>query len=169
MKLPSRAILWLIDNLLPWLIRHAAWLIARFSYEVKRSNDAIYRMVRGSGSRTLRDLGQCPLATSGEVVLGKPLTTKSKAQRRWVKGRWFGQAHLGTRTGPWGDCHWSVRLSNVRELRHRSVGRSSDLCYQSSQGWHSAKAFHAGSPSLILILKCTSLQRRWGSGVRQAY
>ena len=55
-------------NLLPWLIRHTAWLIARFH---TRSKDQMtpYRLVRGS------DYGH-PLLTLGEVVLGKQSRAK---------------------------------------------------------------------------------------------
>ena len=97
----------LVCNLLPWLIRHAAWLIARFH---TRSKDQMtpYRLVTGS------DYSH-PLATLGEVVLGKLPTTKIKAQRRWVKGLWLGKldrddSHiLGTSSG-------AIAVRSVRRL-----------------------------------------------------
>ena len=97
----------LVCNLLPWLIRHAAWLIARFH---TRSRDQMtpYRLVTGS------DYSH-PLATLGEVVLGKLPTTKSKAQRRWVKGLRLGKldrddSHiLGTSSG-------AIAVRSVRRL-----------------------------------------------------
>ena len=97
----------LVCNLLPWLIRHAAWLIARFH---TRSKDQMtpYRLVTGS------DYSH-PLATLGEVVLVKLPTTKSKAQRRWVKGLWLGKldrddSHiLGTSSG-------AIAVRSVRRL-----------------------------------------------------
>ena len=78
-----------------------------FSHEVKRPNDPI-PLVTGS------DYSH-PLATLGEVVLGKFPTTKSKAQRRWVKGLWLGKldrddSHiLGTSSG-------AIAVRSVRRL-----------------------------------------------------
>ena len=67
-----------------WLVRHAAWLIARYH---TRSRDDLTpsRMLNGADYNH-------PLATLGEIVLGKiPTMPKGKLQRRWLKGVWLGK------------------------------------------------------------------------------
>ena len=70
-------------NLTPWLVRHAAWLIARYH---TRSRDGLtpYRRVNGTDYNH-------SLATLGEIVLGKIPMPKGKLQRRWLKGVWLGK------------------------------------------------------------------------------
>jgi len=60
------------SNLTPWLVRHAAWLIARFHV---RGKDGLtpYGLTTGS------DYSH-PVATLGEVVLGKVPTPRGKIQ-----------------------------------------------------------------------------------------
>jgi hypothetical protein len=71
------------SNLTPWLVRHAAWLIARYH---TRSRDGVtpYKLVTGGDYNH-------PVATLGEIVLGKVPSPKGKIQRRWIKGVWLGK------------------------------------------------------------------------------
>ena len=71
------------SNLTPWLVRHAAWLIARYH---TRSRDGMtpYKLVTGGDYNH-------PVATLGEIVLGKVPSPKGKIQRRWIKGVWLGK------------------------------------------------------------------------------
>ena len=70
-------------TLTPWLVRHAAWLITRYH---TRSRDGLtpYRMVNGADYNH-------PMATLGDIVLGKIPMPKGKLQRRWLKGVWLGK------------------------------------------------------------------------------
>ena len=85
-------------NLTPWLVRHAAWLIARYH---TRSRDGLtpYRMVNGADYNH-------PLATLGEIVLGKIPMPKGKLQRRWLKGV---ARKVGQRRQP---CDWHFSRCN---------------------------------------------------------
>ena len=95
------------SNLTPWLVRHAAWLIARYH---TRSRDGMtpYKLVTG---------GDCnhPVATLGEIVLGKVPSPKGKIQRRWIKGVWLGKLDrddsnvLGTASG-------AIAVRSIRRL-----------------------------------------------------
>ena len=79
------------SNVVPWLIRHAGWLIARFH---TRSRDKLtpYKMVTGG------DYSH-PVARFGEVVLGKIPKPQTKIQRRWVRGVWLGKLDRGVLPG----------------------------------------------------------------------
>eukprot|EP00435_Cladocopium_sp_Y103_P039651 s2889_g10.t1 len=98
-------------NLTPWLVRHAAWLIARYH---TRSRDGLtpYRMVNGADYNH-------PLATLGEIVLGKIPMPKGKLQRRWLKGVWLGKldrddSHvIGTSAG-------AIAVRSIRRLPRES-------------------------------------------------
>ena len=95
------------SNVVPWLIRHAGWLIARFH---TRSRDKLtpYKLVTGG------DYSH-PVARFGEVVLGKIPKPQTKIQRRWVRGVWLGKldrddSHiLGTSSG-------AIAVRSVRRL-----------------------------------------------------
>ena len=99
------------SNLTPWLVRHAAWLIARFHV---RGKDGLtpYRLTTGS------DYSH-PVARLGEVVLGKVPTPRGKMQRRWIKGIWLGKLDrddsnvLGTSSG-------AIAVRSVRRLPKES-------------------------------------------------
>ena len=99
------------SNLTPWLVRHAAWLIARFHV---RGKDGLtpYRLTTGS------DYSH-PVAMLGEVVLGKVPTPRGKMQRRWIKGIWLGKLDrddsnvLGTSSG-------AIAVRSVRRLPKES-------------------------------------------------
>ena len=143
-------------NLLPWLIRHAAWLVARFH---TRSKDRMtpYRLVTGS------DYGH-PLATLGEVkvVLGKLPTTKSKAQGRWVKGLWLGKldrdvSHiLGTSSG-------AIAVRSVRRLPLES--QTDGIMMKATKGipWQADLDVFAPTPTpeSHSLLKVYALQKKW--------
>ena len=99
------------SNLTPWLVRHAAWLIARFHV---RGKDGLtpYRLTTGS------DYSH-PVAMLGEAVLGKVPTPRGKMQRRWIKGIWLGKLDrddsnvLGTSSG-------AIAVRSVRRLPKES-------------------------------------------------
>ncbi|CAE6971006.1 RE2 [Symbiodinium sp. CCMP2592] len=71
------------SNLFPWLVRHVAWLQARFG---TKSTDGVtpYRAATGT------DYGGA-LCSFGETVLAKLPRPGNKAQVRWVKGVWTGK------------------------------------------------------------------------------
>ncbi|CAL1157854.1 unnamed protein product [Cladocopium goreaui] len=95
------------SNLTPWLVRHTAWLIARFHV---RGKDGFtpYRLTTGS------DYSH-PVAMLGKVVLGKVPTPRGKMQRRWIKGVWLDNLDrddsnvLGTSSG-------AIAVRSVRRL-----------------------------------------------------
>ena len=95
------------SNLTPWLVRHAAWLIARYH---TRSRDGMtpYKLVTGGDYNH-------PVATLGEIVLGKVPSPKGKIQRRWIKGVWLGKLDrddsnvLGTASG-------AIAVRSIRRL-----------------------------------------------------
>ena len=70
-------------EIFPWLVRHAAWLAARF--QVRTSDKATaYRIVNGVDY-------QSPVCVFGETVMAKLPNPATKAQKRWVKGLWVGR------------------------------------------------------------------------------
>ena len=95
------------SNITPWLVRHAAWLIARFH---TRSRDGMtpYKMITGGDYHH-------PIAMLGEIVLGKVPSPKGKMQRRWIKGVWPGKLDrddsnvLGTSSG-------AIAVRSIRRL-----------------------------------------------------
>ena len=85
------------SNLTPWLVRHAAWLIARH-HTRSRGGMTPCELVTGGDYND-------PVVTLGEIVLGKVPSPKGKIQRRWIKGVWLGKQDrdesnvLGTASG----------------------------------------------------------------------
>ncbi|CAE7681372.1 unnamed protein product [Symbiodinium sp. CCMP2592] len=94
------------SNLFPWLVRHVAWLQARFG---TKSTDGVtpYRAATGT------DYGGA-LCSFGETVLAKLPRPGNKAQVRWVKGVWAGKLERD-------DSH--VVLTEAGALNVRSVRR----------------------------------------------
>ncbi|CAE7197770.1 unnamed protein product [Symbiodinium sp. CCMP2592] len=94
------------SNLFPWLVRHVAWLQARFG---TKSTDGVtpYRAATGT------DYGGA-LCSFGETVLAKLPRPGNKAQVRWVKGVWAGKLERD-------DTH--VVLTEAGALNVRSVRR----------------------------------------------
>ena len=94
-------------NIMPWLVRHAAWLVAR--YQVKTADKmTAYHMVCG------QDYNR-PICRFGEAVMGKTPMTDNKLNRRWLKGIWLGKLErddshiIGTSAG-------AVAVRTVRRL-----------------------------------------------------
>ncbi|CAE7837865.1 unnamed protein product [Symbiodinium sp. CCMP2592] len=95
------------SNLFPWLVRHVAWLQARFG---TKSTDGVtpYRAATGT------DYGGALICSFGETVLAKLPRPGNKAQVRWVKGVWAGKLERD-------DSH--VVLTEAGALNVRSVRR----------------------------------------------
>ena len=70
-------------NVMPWLIRHASWLIARYHVRTKDKLTP-YRITLGVDYNKL-------ICQYGEVVMGKVPVAESKLSRKWFKGIWLGK------------------------------------------------------------------------------
>ena len=94
------------SNLFPWLVRHVAWLQARYG---TKSTDGVtpYRAAMGSDY-------QGSLCSFGETVLSKLPRPGNKSQVRWVKGVWAGKVERD-------DSH--VVLTEAGAMKVRSVRR----------------------------------------------
>ena len=102
------------SNLTPWLVHHAAWLIARFHV---RGKDGLtpYRLTTGS------DYSH-PVAMHARRSSSRKSTdpqARGKMQRRWIKGIWLGKLDrddsnvLGTSSGV-------IAVRSVRRLPKES-------------------------------------------------
>ena len=94
-------------NSMPWLVRHAAWLIAR--YHVRNSDKMTpFKMVNGDDYNK-------PICVFGEVVMGKIPMASNKLNRKWFKGIWLGKLErddsnvIGTEAG-------AIAVRSVRRL-----------------------------------------------------
>ena len=98
-------------NVMPWLIRHASWLIARYHV---RTRDKLtpYRITQGVDYTKL-------ICQYGEVVMGKVPVVESKLSRKWLKGIWLGKLErddsniIGTSAG-------AIAVRSVRRLPKES-------------------------------------------------
>ena len=135
-----------------------------FSYEVKRPNDSHIPLGHREWKQNLARpvLGQCPLATSGEVVLGKPLTTK-KIQSPATVGEgslvWASSSRHQNRpreaiaTGVW-DCPTSESCvigaladHQICVTSHRKVGITLKFLTLVLRVWSwSSSALHSATP-----------------------
>ena len=66
-----------------WLVRHAAWLTARFQPRTK-DHATPYRIVNGVDYLA-------PICRFGETVMARLPQLGTKTQRRWVKAIWVGR------------------------------------------------------------------------------
>ncbi|CAE7562226.1 unnamed protein product [Symbiodinium sp. CCMP2592] len=92
------------SNLFPWLVRHVAWLQARFG--TKSTDGVSYRAATGT------DYGGA-LCSFGETVLAKLPRPGNKAQVRWVKGVWAGKLERGA------DRGWRTQREERQDSRRR--------------------------------------------------
>ena len=92
-------------NLVPWIVRHSAWLTARF--QADKDGQTPFRLANGV------DYMQ-PICQFGEAVMAKLPESGSKSQVRWVKGIWAGKMERD-------DTH--VLLTPAGALSARGVRR----------------------------------------------
>ena len=94
-------------NAMPWLVRHASWLIARYHVR-QRDKLTPYKMALGSDYNR-------PVCIFGEQVLAKVPLAESKLSRKWLKGIWLGKLErddshvIGTTAG-------AIAVRSVRRL-----------------------------------------------------
>ncbi len=69
---------------LPWLVRHAAWLIA--GYRKQSDGHTSYFRVHGRERHET-------ILTFGKSCMLRAISTESKSQPRWVRGIWVGKTH----------------------------------------------------------------------------
>lgn len=67
----------------PWLVRHVAWLHARFAVRT-RDKMTSYRIINGVDYLS-------SICTFGETVMARLPKPGTKTQQRWVKGVWVGR------------------------------------------------------------------------------
>ncbi|CAJ1369087.1 unnamed protein product, partial [Effrenium voratum] len=94
-------------NVMPWLVKHAAWLISR--YHVRGQDRCTpFKLVNG------HDYAK-PICHFGEVVMAKVPLAESKLARKWLKGIWLGKLEkddshvIGTTAG-------AIAVRSVRRL-----------------------------------------------------
>ena len=90
----------------PWLVRHAAWLTARFQ-PLTKDHATPYRIVNVVDYMS-------PVFQFGETVMARLPQPGTKTQRRWVKGIWVGRLERD-------DTH--IILTAAGALSVRSVRR----------------------------------------------
>ena len=89
-------------NSVPWLVRHASWLVARFHVR-QRDEMTPYKLTQGSDYNR-------PVRVFGEQVLAKVPIAESKLGRKWLKGvRQAGERRLSRDRDVGGSNRHAVR------------------------------------------------------------